>query len=480
MQVTAPMLRTASILALACAWHAGCTGGCQGPGCAEEFAAARLTWLGPPFDGVSVLPRDAIARWDGGFLDDAERTPEGTDWSAVFLGATVLIGQPDAERVVRVEAREDRVVVPQTTYQARSSDFGAALMLRRRGAVTDLWVGAPSDTRSQGAIHVFRNVEDDPELVTTDDAELRIVGRTAADELGTSMLACPDWTGDGLGEVLVAAPRFAASAAEPTVMPVPNLAGAVFLLTSEALAGRTGTVSITEIGRGWWGEEIGHGAGTGIACDEAGIYVGAPWVRPEVPTGDANAAQGRVYVLPVDPIAEPGRLDEVASAVLEGPTPDGWFGTALAALDLGEVRALVVGAPGANGGIGQVDAYRIQAGLPPGYWASFLPDPDHGIPDHLGRSLASGDFDGDGLSDLLVGAPDYRADSESYDVGRLWLWAGSGAGGWSEDGQRVGTADHVIRGTQPFMRIGRGVHVGDADGDGTDDLLVPTRAETLQ
>ena len=40
---------------------------------------------------------------------------------------------------------------------------------------------------------------------------------------------------------------------------------------------------------------------------------------------------------------------------------------------------------------------------------------------YFGYSLATGDFNGDGLSDLAIGAPLYSSDAEFYENGRVYV-----------------------------------------------------------
>ena len=75
--------------------------------------------------------------------------------------------------------------------------------------------------------------------------------------------------------------------------------------------------------------------------------------------------------------------------------------------------------------------------------------------------LAPGDFSGDGKPDLLLRA---------HDDGRLMMYRGNGAGGFSGTGQQVGT------GWGPFTAL---VAPGDFSGDGLPDLLARQQDGTL-
>lgn len=89
-----------------------------------------------------------------------------------------------------------------------------------------------------------------------------------------------------------------------------------------------------------------------------------------------------------------------------------------------------------------------------------------------GYSVAGADINGDGLSDLIIGAP--RSDAAAEDAGRVYVVFGkddttpvdlsdvaSGIGGW------------VIEGVQAGAEIGQAVAAaGDVDGDGLQDVLL--------
>jgi hypothetical protein len=84
---------------------------------------------------------------------------------------------------------------------------------------------------------------------------------------------------------------------------------------------------------------------------------------------------------------------------------------------------------------------------------------------NLGYATSSGDADGDGYSDLILGAP---GASTSYgDTGAVWLVAGS-AEGPGELSDAV-----LFSGTSPGGRLGVAVAGGqDIDCDGVSDILV--------
>ena len=112
--------------------------------------------------------------------------------------------------------------------------------------------------------------------------------------------------------------------------------------------------------------------------------------------------------------------------------------------------------------------------------------------DEFGSSLAVGDVDGDGIEDLVVGAPGATAvhfDPAVHNPGSGTIGArnsgivavllGSRSSELVPDatvfdpfGVRIGTFGFPIEGTQQGVRFGEAVHVADLDNDGQADILI--------
>lgn len=83
----------------------------------------------------------------------------------------------------------------------------------------------------------------------------------------------------------------------------------------------------------------------------------------------------------------------------------------------------------------------------------------------LGTRIDSGDFDGDGFSDLVIAGPKW-ADATVPEAGRVRVWNGGVSG--PDD-----FADWELQGKSPDETLGRAViRAGDVNGDGFDDLLI--------
>ena len=85
----------------------------------------------------------------------------------------------------------------------------------------------------------------------------------------------------------------------------------------------------------------------------------------------------------------------------------------------------------------------------------------------LGRSLAVGDVNGDGVADLIVGEPFLRR-TVSYDAGAVYVFHGRGT--WPTV-TNSSSADLTVLGGQ-YGQFGMAVAAGDVNHDGTDDLIV--------
>lgn len=82
----------------------------------------------------------------------------------------------------------------------------------------------------------------------------------------------------------------------------------------------------------------------------------------------------------------------------------------------------------------------------------------------LGTSVTYGDVNGDGFSDVVVGAPDYIV-NVSMALGAVFVFHGSATG-------PSATPSRTLLGPTSWCRFGETLAVGDIDGDGYDDVCV--------
>jgi hypothetical protein len=238
---------------------------------------------------------------------------------------------------------------------------------------------------------------------------------TNADFPGATLLAAGDLDGDGLPELLLAAP-------------------------TEVREFRSPLVGFPAAGMSWTGYS-GDGFGAALLfVDDLGN--GSPEVVVGAPTGGGRSPlSGYVY----------HSARGSGQGTFLGEITGDEVGTSLAVVDMeGDGLAdLWVGAPGAAGGAGEI--YLVPSPAP-SQRVSRMATRLTGdfLNDRGGEQLAAADFDGDGLGDVAVG-------------GATGLWVFLGPSGRLN----LGSADLVLPGALDSLAAG-----GDFNGDGLPDLLL--------
>ena len=178
--------------------------------------------------------------------------------------------------------------------------------------------------------------------------------------------------------------------------------------------------------------------------------------------GAGGADAGRAYLF----YGGPGG-DTQADLVLTGEAAFDRFGASVAGA--GDLNGdgfddIIVGAYGSDaGGDAAGRAYVYLGGASVDSAADFVLTGE-AASDNFGVSVAvAGDVNGDGFSDVLVGA--HGNDAGGTDAGRAYVYFG----GPGADA----VADLILTGEAAFDRLGRSVAAaGDIDGDGYDDIIV--------
>ncbi|WP_019877320.1 FG-GAP-like repeat-containing protein [Sporichthya polymorpha] len=259
------------------------------------------------------------------------------------------------------------------------------------------------------------------------------------------------------GGLVLAAGGPAGGAAGPVTAPAACRGAAGDTLAGDLNGDGFGDIVVTEYGRTrlQGGIHVYYGTANGLTAEPAGT---AP--DDEFLTQDS-----------------PGVPDKSEDS-------DEW-GAALAVADFNGDRCadVAVGAPGENGTTGAV---TILYGSPTGLiTATGRPRPLHlsqntpGVPDaaepndRFGAALAAGDFDGDGLADLAVGAP---GETKGKAFGSGYVTVLFGASGGLNAGRKAADlrpGRGVVGGkAEDSDAFGTALAAGDVTGDGIDELIV--------
>src|SRR3989339_876062 len=185
-----------------------------------------------------------------------------------------------------------------------------------------------------------------------------------------------------------------------------------------------------------------------------------------VGAGSHNSCQGRVYIFYNDG-AYPNTAG-LADEIITGEAGIGYFGNSLVIGDFnsnGKID-LVIGAYGYNASDDEGRVY-IFYNDGTGVYVDPAATADEIITGEnlsfFGYSLATGDFDADGDTDLVVGGYKYGI----FD-GRVYIFYNNGTGVYVDT---AATADEIITGEDSADRFGFFLTVDDLNMDGKDDLI---------
>jgi hypothetical protein len=255
-----------------------------------------------------------------------------------------------------------------------------------------------------------------------------------------------DSNGDGVGDLAIGSyGNYAALFTGPIETTSVEAGGETALITGAAANDEFGDAL----------SEIGDQDGDGF--DD--LLVAAQWY----PDGAAN---GRSYVL-LGPISGTDSVESMASATITGNADDQLgFAPSSGDVDGDGVPDVLLGArymyeyrgaaflfygPITSGDLGELDAGATWTG--------------NEVGDGVGIELAAnGDLDGDGVDEVVLGAPGW---DDPYENGAAWIYYGPVTGDYAID-----EADVQVSGADDESYLGPIAIGGDLDADGRDDLAV--------
>jgi len=356
---------------------------------------------------------------DGDGLDQADELEAG---SRPDRSDSDLDGKPDSDETAAASDPAEHERPPSgLVSSATTSSFGQA-------------VASAGTTWAAGADGVWLG-EAPGDADTLDQALAVVQDSTGGRGLGTA-LDLADIDGDGAFDLILGMPDASDGGAGAG-------GGAVFL------GPLSGTLDLDEATLSWSGETAGAALGTGIQAtgsgEEAQLLLAAP-------------GSDEVHVL-ADPATAP-----LSAAVRVQGTSGEALGSAscwLGDVDGDGISDVAMGAPEAEGGgaayvfMGPLSSNLTTADADS--WV--LPET---LGSQLGSALVGGDLDGDGLADLVVGLPgaSARAGEVAGWLGPLSATTTPEDSAWRSRGEASG------------WRLGAALAMGDLDGDGRSEVAV--------
>jgi formylmethanofuran dehydrogenase subunit C len=338
-------------------------------------------------------------------------------------------------------------------FSLASGDFNA-------DGRTDLAVGAYAYTTNTGRVYTFYNDGSIPTTAAT--ADVKMTGETTSNYFGASLVT-GDMNGDGRGDLIVGAYGVTS-----------NTGKVYFYETRENFAWQIQrqptSSSITRTGLGTTGQEIninGEGFFSAIGWALATGDFNADGRMDLVASGTGYASStGRVYIF-----FSSGSLTTAAASadvIIGGSVTNEQFGGALASGDFnadGRID-LAVSSYEYSNKTGRAYLFYNDGSWPANAASADVTLTGESTLYYFGWSMAAGDFNADGETDLAVGSYKYSSDD-----GRVYIFYNDGSY------PAPASADVIITG-EASSRLGTSLVAGDFNADGRTDLASGAQAYT--
>jgi len=313
--------------------------------------------------------------------------------------------------------------------------------------------------KSFGAVYVFPGGPFGVQDGNPGSAQTVLTG-TAGAQLGIKVACAGDVNGDGYDDLVASVDAFSPANGTAYVF----LGGASGIPSGSVASAAT---VLTGTSAGFGGSVAAAGDVNGDGYDD--LVIGDPI---QSTAGDPNEGAAYIYLGSASGIAS-GSVT-VASTTLVGSSPNLNLGWAVAAA--GDVNGdgyddLIVGAPeGAGRGAALIfegTASGIASGAAFAVASSYLLSDANSA--GFGSAVTAGDVNGDGYSDVAIGAPSYQGAAGAEGAAFVFL---GGPSGIPTATTLASAYANVVAGSPAIAGLGYSVALGDVNGDGYQDLLV--------